>query len=91
MSKFSKFLQYTTMVIGTASVLAAVAKPIIDSTATKKDDAVLDKVNTGLLALQTVLNAIALNPTPSKKVIPNSIDVSGVVDKVDRTYYKILR
>ena len=83
MSKFSKFLQYTTLAIGTASVLAAIAKPIIDSTATKKDDAVLNKVNTGLLTLQTVLNAIALNPTSDNKAVPNA------VDEVDRSYFKI--
>lgn len=62
MSKFAKFLQIATMTIGTASVFAAMLKPIVDSTATQKDDAVLSKVNTGLGIANTVLNSIALNP-----------------------------
>lgn len=50
------------MTIGTASVLAAMLKPIVESTATSKDDAVLCKVNTGLGIANTIVNSLALNP-----------------------------
>lgn len=62
MSKLGKFVQYTTMAIGAASVFAAMLKPIIESTATTKDDAVLSKVNTGLELANTIVNSLALNP-----------------------------
>lgn len=58
----SKFLNIMIKIIGIASVGAAIATPIIQSTKSQKDDKVLDKVNSTLNTIAPILNAIALNP-----------------------------